>query len=135
MREARAGWERFQMMTRCGVPHAIEIATELVRHDLCSPLRSKDSSQPMDVQFYGVVHRAYRLGVLPKVMRILKLLKDCSCWSFVRDSQDFQLWIVERCSLEKETVPFESEDQTIAKLIAASEHFKNIEDQSRIQLK
>ncbi len=37
-KETLVAWSQFEMMMRTGVPHAMDIAAELVRYDLAVPL-------------------------------------------------------------------------------------------------
>ncbi|MFO0939629.1 MAG: hypothetical protein U0930_02560 [Pirellulales bacterium] len=124
MRNDRVAWEKFELMIRSGVPHALDIASELVRHNLRSPLHATDQKEIVDLKYYCVIHRAYRLGVLPKWMDLIESLKQLSCWTLIRDRQDIQLWIVEICSKGIQVPPFETDCQFLDFLSSAKAHLK-----------
>lgn len=119
MRSDRVAWERFTIMVRSGVPHAVAIASELIRHELLSPWSNVDRSQEIDLKFYGVIHRAYQLGVLPKLLDLFESLKKGSQWSVVRDNLEVQRWIVQLCS-EGKPIPSLEIDHQLLELLQAN---------------
>ncbi len=94
-KETMVAWSQFEMMMRTGVPHAMDIAAELVRYDLVVPLPTSLEKHPVDLQFYCVIHRAYRARVLSRFLTAMELLKHSSLWSEIQANQDTQLWIVQ----------------------------------------
>ncbi len=94
-KELLVAWTQFEVMMRTGVPHAMDIAAELVRYDLVVPLPSHEHKQSVDLQFYCVIHRAYRAQVLSSFLTAMELLKHSEMWSEIQSNQDIQLRMVE----------------------------------------
>ena len=94
---ASVAWIRFEFMMRTGVPHAMDIAAELVRHDLQTPLPTQLPKAHVDLQFYNVVHCAYRAGVLSRFLTVMSLVKQTKAWDEVQNDKDAQLSIVRLC--------------------------------------
>ena len=84
------------MIKRIRATNAVDIAAELVRHDLTIPLPTSVEQQ-FDLQFYGVIQRAYKRGVLPRFLTLMTKLKSSINWSFIRSYPEAQLWIVQHC--------------------------------------
>lgn len=120
-RKSLTAWAQFEMMLRAGVPHATDIAAELARHNLLSPLATTDQSQQADLQFYSVIHRAYKVNVLPAFLNILERLKGGRCWSPIRNSQDLQLWIVQQCIECQNLQLSEAEDRIQSYLFSSND--------------
>lgn len=96
-KETLVAWSQFEMMMRTGVPHAMDIAAELVRYDLVVPLPTRLEKHPVDLQFYCVIHRAYRAQVLSRFLTAMELLKHSAIWIEIQANQDTQMWIVQLC--------------------------------------
>lgn len=90
-------WTRFEFMMRTGVPHAMDIAAELVRHDLQTPLPTHVPKPQVDLQFYNVIHCAYRAAVLSRFLTVMALVKKTGLWDAVQNNQKAQLSIVQLC--------------------------------------
>lgn len=90
-------WVRFEIMMRTGVPHAMDIAAELVRHDLQTPLPTHVVKPCIDLQFYNVIHRAYRAGVLSRFLAVMALVRQSEIWDEVHSNQVIQLSLVQLC--------------------------------------
>lgn len=96
-KETLIAWSQFEIMMRTGMPHAMDIAAELVRYDLEVPLPTQVPKPQIDLQFYCVIHRAYRTQVLSRFLCAMELLKQTKLWSAIQADQDSQMWIVQLC--------------------------------------
>jgi len=96
-KDQMVAWLQFERMMRTGVPHAIDIAAELMRYDLEVPLPTIAAKARLDLHFYCVIHQAYRENVLRLFLEVMQLLKSTLVWESVRDSRSWQLFIVELC--------------------------------------
>ena len=96
-KDSKTAWSHFEIMIRTGMPHAMDIASELVLHDLQVPLPTHVVDLQVDLQFYGVIHRAYRSKVLPQFLYIMERLKKNELWCKIQGSQDAQLKVVQLC--------------------------------------
>lgn len=91
------GWLQFERMVHAGVPHALDIALELSRSNLSFPSQVDLDEQDVDLLFYGPVHHAHRIAVLPSFLDIMELLRTYSVWSVLKANRKWQLDLVERC--------------------------------------
>ncbi len=96
-KDTMTAWSHFEIMIRTGMPHAMDIAAELVLHDLQVPLPTHAVDLQVDLQFYGVIHHAYRSKVLPQFLSIMEFLKKSELWSKIQGSQEAQLKVVQLC--------------------------------------
>ena len=93
----RVAWLQFETMMRTGVPHAMDIASELAQSSLEIPLPSHVPKPVIDLEYYCVVHRAYRAGVLPTFLAAMQDLKQTGFWNRVQNCQSTQMWILQFC--------------------------------------
>lgn len=96
-KDAMTAWSHFEIMIRTGMPHAMDIAAELVLHDLQVPIPIHAVDLEVDLQFYGVIHRAYRSKVLPQFLSIMEHLKKSELWCKIQGDQDAQFNLVQLC--------------------------------------
>ncbi len=100
-------WSQFELRMRMGVPHAVEIASELVRHNLTVPLHALHLNEAIDLQFYGIVHEAYRANVLPTFLSVMECLKHTEHWEQIHIAQHLQMQIVNLCRILAKSDPKE----------------------------
>ncbi len=89
-------WQQFEIMLRAGVPHAIEISEVLHRSWLKVPL-PHPATQEVDLEYYCVVHRAYRMQVLPRFLDVMQTLRQSAIWPFIHQNRTAQDWIINQC--------------------------------------
>jgi hypothetical protein len=79
-----------------GIPRAAEIGTALDAHGLTYPTAPLFDDAAADVRCYGVVHRAWRIGLLHEFLEVLCLWRDTagSLWSSAR-GKEFQTALLE----------------------------------------
>jgi hypothetical protein len=73
---AVAGWRELHRALKGGLPHATEIVMLLDSHDLSFPTAPTFDCRHCDLRCYRTIHRAWREGLLPELLRLLQVWCD-----------------------------------------------------------
>ncbi len=111
-------WQQFEFMLRAGVPHALEISEVLQRYWLKVPLPYPPTHE-VDLEYYCVVHRAYRMQVLPRFLEVMQTLRMSTVWPVIHRNRAAQEWIVNQCKNDPQTPVTELTDCITQSLLRA----------------